>query len=150
MRISDWSSDVCSSDLIMRTPMTADDYRASRPIVDPLRLFDCSPVGDGAVCVIVAAAGANARAVRITGAQGMRAGRNEFIFAPSGLGMAQQSHTRRTRDEARSQRVYEMAAARPEDIDVLGLYDSFSPLPLHALEDFGFCEDRKGTRQNSH
>src|SRR3546814_6789632 len=61
----------------MRTPMTADDYRASRPIVDPLRLFDCSPVGDGAVCVIVAAAGANARAVRITGAQGMRAGRNE-------------------------------------------------------------------------
>src|SRR3546814_20366721 len=70
----------------------------------------------------------------------MRAGRNEFIFAPSGLGMAQQSHTRRTRDEARSQRVYEMAAARPEDIDVLGLYDSFSPLPLYALEDFGFCE----------
>src|SRR3546814_11152501 len=33
-----------------------------------------------------------------------------------------------------------MAAARPEDIDVLGLYDSFSPLPLYALEDFGFCE----------
>src|SRR3546814_1569131 len=86
MRISDWSSDVCTDDAIMRTPMTADDYRASRPIVDPLRLFDCSPVGDGAVCVIVAAAGANARAVRITGAQGMRAGRNEFIFAPSGLG----------------------------------------------------------------
>src|SRR3546814_19123136 len=80
------------------------------------------------------------RPVRITGAQGMRAGRNEFIFAPSGLGMAQQSHTRRTRDEARSQRVYEMAAARPEDIAVLGLYDSFSPLPLYALEDFGFCE----------
>src|SRR3546814_5425090 len=74
-----------TDDAIMRTPMTADDYRASRPIVDPLRLFDCSPVGDGAVCVIVAAAGANARAVRITGAQGMRAGRNEFIFAPSGL-----------------------------------------------------------------
>src|SRR3546814_21111638 len=33
-----------------------------------------------------------------------------------------------------------MAAARPEDIDVLGLYDSFSPLPLYALEDFGRCE----------
>src|SRR3546814_6257497 len=79
-----------------------------------------------AVCVIVAAAGANARAMRITGAQGMRASRNEFIFAPGGMGMAQQSHTRRTRDEARSQRAYEMAAARPEDIDVLGLYDSFS------------------------
>src|SRR3546814_18564545 len=69
----------------------------------------------------------------------MRAGRNEFIFAPSGLGMAQQSHTRRTRDEARSQRVYDMAAGRPEAIDSLCLYDSFSPLPPYALGDFGFC-----------
>jgi acetyl-CoA acetyltransferase len=128
-----------TDDAVMRTPMTADEYRSSRPIVDPLRLFDCSPVGDGAVCVIVAAAGVNARDVRITGAQGMRAGRNEFIFAPSGLGMAQQSRTRRTRGEARGQRVYEMAAVLPEGIDVLGLYDSFSPLPLYALEDFGFC-----------
>src|SRR3546814_17358925 len=103
----------------MRTPMTADDYRASRPIVDPLRLFDCSPVGDGAVCVIVAAAGANAHAVRITGAQGMRAGRNEFIFAPSGLGMKQQSHTRHTHDEARNPRITAMAATSPEQLNEL-------------------------------
>lgn len=128
-----------TDDAVMRKPMTEENYRASRPIVDPLRLFDCSPVGDGAVCMIVGAASASAREVRITGAQGMRAGRNNFIFAPVGLGMAQQSRRRFTLDEARGQRVYEMAAASPEDIDVLGLYDSFSPLPLYALEDFGFC-----------
>lgn len=128
-----------TDDAVMRKPMTEEDYRASRPIVDPLRLFDCSPVGDGAVCMIVAAAGAGAREVRITGAQGMRAGRDNFIFAPVGLGMAQQSLKRLTREEARGQRVFEMAAASPDDIDVLGLYDSFSPLPLYALEDFGFC-----------
>lgn len=127
-----------TDDALMRTPMTVEDYRSSRPIVDPLRLFDCSPVGDGAVCVIVAA-GSSPQDVHITGAQGMRAGRNEFIFAPSGLGIAQQSHKRLAREEARRQRVYEMAAVRPDDIDVLGLYDSFSPLPLYALEDFGFC-----------
>jgi acetyl-CoA acetyltransferase len=32
-----------------------------------------------------------------------------------------------------------MAGASPDTIDLLGLYDSFSPLPLYALEDFGYC-----------
>jgi acetyl-CoA acetyltransferase len=32
-----------------------------------------------------------------------------------------------------------MAGASPDTIDIAGLYDSFSPLPLYALEDFGFC-----------
>ena len=128
-----------TEDAVMRAPLTEEDYRASRPIVEPLRLLDCSPVGDGAVCLIVAAADESAREVRITGAQGMRAGRDTFIFAPVGLGMAQQSQRRLSPAEARGQLVYQMAGAVPDSIDVLGLYDSFSPLPLYALEDFGFC-----------
>jgi acetyl-CoA acetyltransferase len=128
-----------TDDAVMRTPITESDYRASRPIIDPLRLLDCSPVGDGAVCLILAAA-SGPRDVRITGAQGLRAGRDDFIFAPVGLGMGQQSKRRLTRAEARGQRVFEMAGAVPETIDLLGIYDSFSPLPLYALEDFGFCE----------
>lgn len=127
-----------TDDAIMRAPISEADYRASRSIVDPLRLLDCSPVGDGAVCLIVGAGGGS-RDVRITGAQGLRAGRDTFIFAPVGLGFGQQSQRRLTRAEARSQRVYAMAAATPETIDLLGIYDSFSPLPLYVLEDFGFC-----------
>lgn len=127
-----------TDDAVMRTPITEADYRASRPIVEPLRLLDCSPVGDGAVCLIVAAAGAP-RDVRITGAQGLRAGRDTFIFTPAGLGVGQQSERRLTHAEARGQRVFDMAGAAPETIDLLGIYDSFSPLPLYALEDFGFC-----------
>jgi len=127
-------------DAVMREPLTEADYRASRPIVDPLRLLDCSPVGDGAVCMIVAAAGVSPREVRIAGVQGMRGGRDTFIFAPVGLGMAQQSERRLSLAEARGQPVYRMADAGPEEMDLLGLYDSFSPLPLYALEDFGYCE----------
>jgi acetyl-CoA acetyltransferase len=128
-----------TDDAVMRAPMSEADYRASRPIVDPLRLLDCSPVGDGAVCLIVGADGGGSRDVRITGAQGLRAGRDTFIFAPVGLGFGQQSRRRLTRAEARSQRAYAMAAATPDTIDLLGVYDSFSPLPLYVLEDFGFC-----------
>jgi len=128
-----------TDDAVMRAPMSEADYRAAPPIVEPLRLLDCSPVGDGAVCLIVGAAGAHTREIRITGAQGLRAGRDSFIFAPVGLGFGQQSATRLTSAEARGQRAYAMAGASPDTIDLLGAYDSFSPLPLYVLEDFGFC-----------
>ncbi len=130
-------------DAVMRDkPMTIEDYRASRAIVDPIRLFDCSLVGDGAVCVIVSAANlasAMQRPVMLTGMQGVRASRESFVFAPEGLGMAQQSHDRRPLTETRSQSAYAMAGTRPDDIDVLGVYDSFAPLALYAFEEFGFC-----------
>lgn len=128
-----------TDDAVMRTEMTQADYAASRPIVDPLRLLDCSPVGDGAVCMIVSAAEGARGEIRIAGAQGLRAGRETFIFAPVGLGVGQQSTRRLSASEARAQAVYLMAGASADTIDVLGLYDSFSPLPLYALEDFGFC-----------
>ena len=132
---------------VARTPMTAEAYATARSVVDPLRLFDCSPVGDGAVCVIVGGrdqAAPSSRPIWITGAQGLQAGRDTFIFAPRGLGMAQQSKTRLTRDQALAQPVWAMAGARPETIDVLGVYDSFSPLAVYALEDFGFCDAGNG------
>lgn len=128
-----------TDDAVMRTPMSEADYRAARPIVDPLRLLDCSPVGDGAVCLIVGVGGEGGREVRITGAQGLRAGRDAFIFAPVGLGYGQQSTRRLTRAEAWGQRAWQMAGASPDSVDLVGAYDSFSPLPLYVLEDFGFC-----------
>jgi acetyl-CoA acetyltransferase len=132
-----------TEDAVMREPLTVEAYRAARPVIEPLRLFDCSIVGDGAVCIIVSAgttASEAKRLVWLTGAQGLKAGRDSFIFAPKGLGMAQQSERRLSLKEARAQPVYAMAGTVPEKIDVLGIYDSFSPLPLYGYEDFGFCE----------
>lgn len=134
-------------DAVERRPMSLDDYLRCRPIVDPIRLFDCSLVGDGAVCLIISAADLAVPAqqpVRITGLQGVRAGRDSFVFAPQGLGIAQQSEQRVTLAEARAQRVYAMAGLTPDSIDVLGVYDSFSPLALYAFEEFGFCAAGEG------
>src|SRR6185437_2148878 len=38
---------------IMRDAITLDDWRGSRPIADPVRLFDCSLENDGATAVLV-------------------------------------------------------------------------------------------------
>src|SRR4029077_17839120 len=40
-------------DAIMREPVTLDDWAASRPIAEPIRLFDCSLENDGATAVLV-------------------------------------------------------------------------------------------------
>ncbi len=131
-----------NGDAVERRPMSLEDYLDCRAIVDPIRLFDCSLVGDGAVCLILSAAELVTSAqdpVWITGVQGARASRESFIFAPEGLGVAQQSDRRVTLANARARPVYSMAGLRPETIDILGVYDSFSPLALYAFEEFGFC-----------
>jgi acetyl-CoA acetyltransferase len=61
------------------------------------------------------------------------------VFGPEGLGIGQQSTTRLTLAQARGQQVYRMAGVAPEDVDTIGIYDSFSPLPVYTLEEFGFC-----------
>ena len=136
-----------NSDAVERRPMSIDDYRTCRFIVDPIRLFDCSLVGDGAICLILSAtdlATPSQRPVAVTGLQGVRASRESFVFAPEGLGVAQQSRRRRARREIRRQRVYTMSGLTPEEIDTLGVYDSFSPLALYAFEEFGFCDAGDG------
>lgn len=127
---------------VMRTPLTLEDYLASRMVIDPLRLFDCCPLTDGAVVTLVTsyerAKDLRQAPVRVAATQGLRAGRDEFIFAPRGLGVAQQSagpDARRHRDTE----VFERLGVHAADIQAFYTYDAFSPLVLFALERFGHC-----------
>ena len=128
---------------VMRKTMSVADHQASRMVVDPLRLFDCCIVSDGAAVVLVTTAeranDLGQRPVYIAGMQGMAAGRNEFIFAPPGLGINQQSGERPERPQTRDLAVYRSADIPREAILGLYTYDAFSPLVLFVLERFGFC-----------
>ena len=129
-------------DAIMKKELTLDDYMASRMIVDPLRLFDCCLVTDGAVVTLVTtmerARDLRQKPVRIAGMQGIRSGKEEFQHAPPGLGIAQQTttgiHSRPSDVE-----VYGSAGVERSDVKALYTYDAFSPLVLFTLERFGFC-----------
>ncbi|MGB9000310.1 MAG: hypothetical protein WCC43_14520, partial [Pseudolabrys sp.] len=80
---------------IMKEPLTLQAHQNARMVVDPLRLYDCCLISDGAVVVLVArgdrAKKMRQKPIRIAGMQGIRSGRDEFIFATRGLGINQQS-----------------------------------------------------------
>ncbi|MBI3993634.1 MAG: hypothetical protein HY342_10190 [Candidatus Lambdaproteobacteria bacterium] len=127
---------------IMREPLTLEAYRASRWVIQPLRIYDYCLVSDGACCVLVTsverARDLAQRPVLLSGMQGIRSGRGEFIFGPPGLGINQQPESART-PLAADLGVYEMAGIDRAAVDAFYTYDAFSPLVLFALERFGFC-----------
>jgi acetyl-CoA acetyltransferase len=126
---------------IMREPLTLAAHQNARMVVDPLRLFDCCLISDGAAVVLVTrrdrARNCRQKPVRIAGMQGTRSGREEFIFAPRGLGINQQSGERSTA-RARDLEIFTHGVAR-DDVRGFYTYDAFSPLVLFALERFGHC-----------
>jgi acetyl-CoA acetyltransferase len=127
---------------VMKKPLTLAEHQASRMVVDPLRLYDCCLITDGAAVVLVTSA-ERARELKqapvyIAGMQGLRSGRDEFIFAPRGLGINQQP-TVQSRPPERDLAVYRMAGIERKDVAGLYTYDAFSPVVLFVLERFGFC-----------
>jgi acetyl-CoA acetyltransferase len=138
-----------SAHATMKKPLSLEGHQESRMVVDPLRLYDCSLITDGAAVVLVTSA-ERARDLRkapvyVSGMQGMRSGRDEFIFAPRGLGINQQRVARwKPRDE--DLLAYRMAGVERSDIAGLYTYDAFSPLVLFTLERFGFCGPGEAAR----
>lgn len=123
----------------MTKPMDRTEYLAQPYIIEPLRRPDFALLSDGGGCVIITtldrARDLPQPPVVIGGIQGLRAGRDEFIFAPPGLGVFSQGNERRVEHNP----VYEMAGlAGPQDVDSLQIYDAFSPNLLFVLERFNF------------
>lgn len=127
----------------LTTPLEVDDYLAAPFVVEPLRRPDFALLSDGGGALLVTtverARDLRHPAVVIGGMQGLHAGHDEFIFAPPGLGVFTQGDERRPVAPADNP-VYGFAGlSGPQDVDVLTLYDAFSPNVLFVLERFGFA-----------
>jgi len=115
-----------------RSAITVEDVLESRPIADPLRLHDCSPVTDGAAAVIVmsdkaAKRYANGQAVRLA-ASTLRSG--SVDVEPTS--MTFEPLTRATAQDA-----YEKAGIGPEDVDFCEVHDCFSIAEVLRVEGLG-------------
>ncbi|MDQ2849250.1 MAG: thiolase family protein [Actinomycetota bacterium] len=129
----------------MGKPMDAAKYFTNPYIFEPLRRPDFALLSEGAGAIVITSLD-RARdlakpPVVIGGMQGLRAGRDEFIFAPPGLGVFSQSDDRRIEDNP----VYAMAGVSgPTDVDALYIYDAFSPNIVFVAERFGFAGEGEG------
>lgn len=128
----------------MGRPMDADKYFANPYIFQPLRRPDYALLSEGAGAIIITSLDRARDLARppvvISGMQGLRAGRDEFIFAPPGLGVFSQGEQRRTENNP----VYSMAGVNRADVDALYIYDAFSPNIVFVAERFGFAGEGEG------
>lgn len=122
--------------------ITVDDVMASRKVADPLKLLDCSPVTDGATCLILAAE-RNAKKWTTNKKRVWLKGVGHCVDAFR-LGDRDLADTRALK--AAAKKAYAMAGIDDplNEIDVAEVYDAFSYMELMWLEGLGFCEDGQG------
>jgi len=118
-------------------PLSMQDYMDSRVVHDPLRLPDLCLETDGACAVILTtserAADLKQRPVSITAmAQvlqgGSTMGRESAETLATHLGST----------------LFGRAGLTPGDMDVVQLYDAYTPMVITKLEDYGFCKKGEG------
>jgi acetyl-CoA acetyltransferase len=129
---------------MQRTPITMDDYFASRMIVDPFHMLDICLETDGACAVLVTSAERAAdmphKPVRIMGgAYGGGPNQGEDLF--DAIRWPDHSHNYAKYIAAD---LWKSAGIGPDDIDIAQIYDCFTYSIVMQLEGFGFCKAGEG------
>jgi acetyl-CoA C-acetyltransferase len=119
--------------------ITVDDVLKSAPVDSPLKLLDCSPITDGAACLILAPA-ENAR--QYTDTPILVEGTGQASDTLCLHGRSTLTGLRGTVDASRI--AYKMAGIGPEDIGFAEVHDCFTIAELMAIEDLGFCNKGEG------
>jgi acetyl-CoA acetyltransferase len=121
-----------------RDPLTVEDVLSSRLIADPLHKLDCCVVSDGGGAFLMTteerARDLPKPPVRILGAAGAQTHWNI-----SQMGDFVTSAGAQSGPEA-----FDLAGLRPDDVDTIQFYDSFTITVLMLLEDHGFCAKGEG------
>lgn len=116
----------------MKKPITIEQALAGKPVADPLTVYDCSLVSDGAAAVVLTS---KPGAVRVRG------------VAQASDRVALQDKEDITTFRANrlaAAKAYAMAGASARDIEVAELHDCFTIAEIVAMEDLGFCERGRG------
>ncbi len=120
--------------------LTAPEAVVNNPyIADPLRLYDCCPVSDGAAALVLT-----------TREIAEKLGKP--IVKVGGIGQATDTHavherpdpTELTAVKLAAQKAFQMAGIGPQDIDVAELHDAFTILEIAESEEAGFFPKGEG------
>jgi acetyl-CoA C-acetyltransferase len=117
-----------------REPITVETVMASRIVADPLRLYHCCPVSDGAAALVLTADPAPVRIAGLgqgTDTLAIRHRRDLTSFAAT---------------QAAARAAFAMAGFGPGRVDFAEVHDAFAPFELMALEDIGLVPPGKAGR----
>ncbi|MEZ0091542.1 acetyl-CoA acetyltransferase [Streptacidiphilus sp. EB129] len=121
-----------------RAPITVDDVLSGPEIASPFTKLHCCIRSDGGCAVLLAAEeyvqDARTDPVWVLGSgealsHSLMPEWEDFTVSPAAVS---------------GRLAYQRAGVRPPDIDLAGLYDAFTYMPLVALEDLGFCAKGEG------
>ena len=123
----------------LRKPLTLEQYRESRLIVEPLRRDDCCLVSDGAAAVVLMSAkkAAELKVAKPVPVLGFGQGQTSWD-------VALRPDLTTTAAKVSAQTAFAMAGLKPADIDVAQIYDCFTICALMTLEAYGFCAQGEG------
>jgi len=121
--------------------LTVEDVLASTMVADPLHIFDCSPITDGAAAVVIASMDV---ARELAG--------DRPIVRIAGSGLATDTIALANREDLTSlpavrkaaERAYAMAGKTPGDIHVAEVHDCFTIAEIMTTEALGFFEPGQG------
>ena len=106
----------------------------------PLRLFDCSPITDGAGCALLVA-GELARKFTDTPLYIIGTGQGSDHALPE-----RELLTSLIASKESARQAYSMAGVTPKDIDVAEVHDCFTIAEIMAIEDLGFFPAGQGAK----
>jgi len=125
----------------LQREITLEKAMASRVIAWPLKVFDCSPISDGASCLILTKPEL-ARKFTDTPIHIIGSGQ-----ASDHIGLyARESLTSFTAAKIAGREAYQMSGVKPQDMDVAEVHDCFTISEIVAYEDLGFCGAGEGGR----
>jgi benzoylsuccinyl-CoA thiolase BbsB subunit len=118
--------------------VTIEEVLASRPVADPLTLYQCSPKSDGAAAALLIAAD-------VADSHGLAGPTVRASVVKSGrFSMAARDITRPDITTRAAEEAFQVAGLGPADLDVVELHDAFSIAELLYYEELGLCAEGAG------
>ncbi|MEO4054425.1 thiolase domain-containing protein [Solibacillus sp. CAU 1738] len=113
-------------------PTTIEEILNARIITDPLGLFDCSPITDGAAAVVLSSKPSDIKILASAQASGPTMMQDATdLLSLSAIRLS-------------GRQAYEKAGIGPQDIDVVEIHDCFSMTEMIAIEELGFFPKLEG------
>jgi acetyl-CoA C-acetyltransferase len=123
----------------MRKVITMEQALSGRPVSDPLTVYDCSLVSDGAAAVVLVPATQalryTSRVVQVLGT----AQTSDFVALDLKADITVMPAV-----QSAAKRCYEMAGLGPQEIDLAEVHDCFTIAEIIATEDLGFARKGEG------